>query len=130
MAIHGLAHYNLRLEAGLMEEVCAFYQRVVGLRLGPRPAFRSRGYWLYAGDRDVLHLSEERPQDRRRVGSDLSFDHVAFAASDWEGSRASLLLAEVPFHEDRVPGTGQRQLFFRDPVGNGIELIFPGAPPA
>jgi len=110
-----------------MEEVRDFYERVVGLEVGPRPPFQSFGYWLYAGDLDVLHLSEEQPGDRRRCGFDLTFDHVALASSDRENHIQALLAAGVEFMEDVVPGTGRRQVFFRDPAGNGVELIFPSS---
>ncbi len=124
MPIHGIAHYNFRLNRPLMEEVRAFYETVVGLQVGPRP-LSSFGYWLYAGKWDVLHLSEERPGENRRVGSDLTFDHVALEASDWTAHLRILKDAGVAFTESVVPVSGRRQLFFRDPAGNGVELIFP-----
>lgn len=124
MPIHGIAHYNIRLNRQLMEEVRAFYEAVVGLQNGPRP-LTSFGYWLYAGNRDVLHLSEERPGESRRVGSDLTFDHVALEASDWRAHVQTLKDAGVAFTEGVVPQSGRQQLFFRDPAGNGVELIFP-----
>jgi extradiol dioxygenase family protein len=124
MSIHSIAHYNYRLEKQLMEEVRAFYETVVGLNVGPRPPFSTLGYWLYAGKQDVLHLVEEAPDDKRRVGSDLTFDHVALEASDWQAHVRVLRNAGIEFTEAMVPGTGRRQIFFRDPAGNGVELIF------
>ena len=124
MPVIGLAHYNLRLERGLMDAVRDFYVDVVGLTVGPRPAFISIGYWLYAGGHDILHLSEQRPTDKRRIGSDLSFDHVALHSTGWPEMQARLVARGVHFTEDHVPGTRRRQVFFRDPAGNGIELIF------
>lgn len=125
MPIQGIAHYNFRLSRPLMEEVRTFYESIVGLAPGPRPPFSSFGYWLYAGGRDVLHLSEERPDDKRRSGSDLSCDHVALDASDWRQHVQTLEAAGVHFRQEFVPHSGRRQLFFRDPAGNGVELIFP-----
>ena len=125
MPIHRIAHFNLRLERGLMEEVRAFYEEVVGLVPGPRPPLRSSGYWLYAGGRDLLHLSEEAPEDRRRTGSDLTFDHVALECSDWLEFTSRLERFNIPFSQKIVPSTGVRQIFFRDPAGNGVELNFP-----
>ncbi len=127
MPIHGIAHYNFRLERQLMENVREFYETVVGLQVGPRPPFRSFGYWLYADGRDVLHLSEELPEDKRRPGSDLTFDHVALESSNWEFHVQELCAAGVDFTEEIVPTTGRRQMFFRDPAGNGVELIFPAS---
>lgn len=124
MAILCIDHYNFRLERGLMDEVRIFYESVVGLQIGPRPAFSTHGYWLYAGENDVLHLAEETAEDPRRIGSDLSFDHVALQATDRLGHLARLRAAGVPFTEAVVPGSGREQIFFRDPAGNGVELIF------
>lgn len=125
MPIHGIAHYNFRLKRQLMEEVRAFYETIVGLQVGPRPPFQSFGYWLYADGSDVLHLSEELSEDKRRVGSDLTFDHVALESSNWPLHIQALRAAGVHFTEEFVPTIGRRQIFFRDPAGNGVELIFP-----
>lgn len=124
MPVRGIAHYNLRLSLALMDEICRFYVTVVGLSIGPRPAFRSAGYWLYAGEQDVLHLTEEAGDDRRRTGTALTFDHVALHSTDWPSHRERLVAHSVPFTEDRVPGNDRLQVFFRDPAGNGVELIF------
>ena len=123
MPIHGLAHYNIRAERQLMEVLRDFYVAVVGLRPGPRP-LRSFGYWLYASERDILHLSEAVGDDKRRIGADLTFDHVAFECENWPEFRSRLEQHSIAFTERNVPG-GPRQVFFRDPAGNGIELAFP-----
>jgi glyoxylase I family protein len=124
MPIHGLAHYNIRAERGLMEILRDFYVSVVGLHAGPRP-LRSFGFWLYAGERDVLHLSEDIDENKRRIGSDLTFDHVAFECENWPEFRSRLERHAIAFTERSAPGNGRRQVFFRDPAGNGIELAFP-----
>ena len=123
--VHGIAHYNFRLERALLESVRDFYIATVGLEVGKRPPFKSFGFWLYAGNQDLLHLSEELEGDRRRKGSDLTFDHVAFECTGLAIYRNRLRKLCIPFTEEAVPQTGRRQLFFRDPVGNGVELIFP-----
>lgn len=124
MTILGIAHYNLRLERLLMEQLRDFYVQVVGMSVGPRPANSIPGFWLYAGDQDVLHLAEEDPLDKRRPGSELTFDHVALHCSDWPAQRRQLIAHSIPFVEERDPGIGRLQVFFRDPAGNGVELIF------
>ena len=110
-----------------MEEVRQFYISAVGFQVGPRPAFQSLGYWLYIGSQDVLHLTEERVDDKRRKGSDLTFDHVAFECTDLVVFKKRLVALAVRFTEEVVPQTGRTQLFFRDPAGNGVELIFPSS---
>ena len=124
MPVTGISHYNFRLEKSLLEEVRQFYISAVGLEVGPRPAFRSSGYWLYAGGQDLLHLTEEKVDDKRRKGSDLTFDHVAFECTDLFAFKKRLGTLAIQFTEQAVPQTGRTQLFFRDPAGNGVELIF------
>ena len=123
----GLSHYNLRAERPLMDALCAFYVDVVGLRVGPRPPFASVGYWLYAGERAVLHLSLAAPSEDRRIDARTSFDHTAYDCTGRAAFEATLARREIAFHSAGVPGTTQVQLFFRDPAGNGIELNFASA---
>ncbi len=124
MATLGLNHYNIRAPSPLLEQLRDFYCVAVGLRVGPRPAFRSLGYWLYAGEQDVLHLTQTRPDEVRAVGVTATFDHVAFTCEHFDSMRAVLAAAGIPHEMDDVPGEQQRQIFFRDPAGNGVELNF------
>ena len=77
----GINHYNLRAPRALLESLRVFYCEIVGLRVGVRPPLRSSGYWLYAGERDVLHLSEATEGEDRKVGVATAFDHVAFTCT-------------------------------------------------
>jgi catechol-2,3-dioxygenase len=121
-------HYNLRAPRALLDELRSFYTEVVGLEPGPRPPFQRFGYWLYAGGRDVLHLSECEPGESRATstGPATTFDHAAFRCSG--RAQYERLLAErgIRFRRAQVPETGQVQLFFIDPAGNGVELGFDG----
>jgi len=127
MPIVGLNHYNLRAPRELIETLRAFYTDIVGLAVGTRPPFRSFGYWLYAGGRDVLHLTEARPDETRRIDVSTTFDHVAFDSTDCAGVEQHLSARGIAYEVDRVPQTGQVQIFFKDPAGNGVELNFSDA---
>lgn len=120
----GLSHYNLRAHRELMERLRAFYCEVVGLRVGSRPAFASFGYWLYAGEHAVLHLSESRHGDPRSADGTTTFDHVAFDCEGRADFEQRLSEHGIAYHLARVPQTGQAQLFFKDPANNGVELTF------
>ena len=122
MPIHGFAHFNLRADRELLDVLLAFYRDVVGLTAGYRPPFRSYGYWLYAGGKDILHLTESRPDEARQTHVATTFDHVALACSGRAAIEAGLHANGIDFSTDHVPSTGQVQLFFRDPAGNGVEL--------
>ncbi|MCW3481781.1 VOC family protein [Neisseriaceae bacterium JH1-16] len=123
----GLDHYNLRAARPLLDELKAFYITAVGLSEGPRPPFASFGYWLYAGGQAVLHLSEARPDEPRPPNNSGTFDHVAFRCADLVAMTARLDTLGIAYRQAEVPQSGTRQLFFRDPAGNGVELNFAAA---
>ena len=108
----------------MMEQLKVFYRDVVGLRIGDRPQLTSFGYWLYAESKDVLHLSESKPEEKRKENLATTFDHVAFTATDYDAKivRLEKLASQFRIHE--ISDAGQKQIFFRDPAGNGIELNF------
>lgn len=124
MPVTGLDHYNLRASREVMDTLKNFYCDVVGLKNGQRPPFATFGYWLYAGDRAVLHLSEARAGEVRAANVTNTFDHVAFNCADLAGTQAHLAQHGVACTRAEVPGTGQVQLFLKDPAGNGVELNF------
>ncbi|MBB5014872.1 VOC family protein [Rehaibacterium terrae] len=124
MTVLGFAHNNLRAPQAMIERLRTFYCEVVGLRVGPRPPFRSRGYWLYAGEHDVLHLTIA-PDDEPRAGdTPTTFDHAAFRCRGLDVYRRRLAELGIAYEVDEVPLTGQVQLFLKDPAGNGVELNF------
>lgn len=97
----------------------AFYAEALGLVDGDRPPFNFPGAWLWLEGRAVVHLIGGRNPGTMGTGS---FDHVAFAASDLEGTRARLTKAGIPFREAAVPGRPLHQIFVSDPDGVTIEL--------
>lgn len=124
MGVIGFNHYNLRAPRELMEQLRAFYCDVVGLTQGQRPPFDNFGYWLYAGDQCVLHLSEARPNEVRHTHVATTLDHVAFTCIARPQMEARLKQRNIPFKTGQVPAMDITQLFFKDPAGNGIELSF------
>ena len=122
--IRAINHYNLRSEFKMMEILKNFYIEVVGLEMGTRPPFKSNGFWLNAGKKDVLHLSETKKNDENPVNIKNTFDHMAFTAEDKDKYIKILKEREIEFYLRSVPEIGTEQIFFKDPAGNGIELIF------
>lgn len=124
MPVIGFSHYNLRVPRGMLDTLREFYCDVVGLTLGARPPFSSFGYWLYIGEQDVLHLSEAGADEERTMGVKTSFDHVAFSCTERADAERRLSRHGIAYSVAQVPATGQVQLFFQDPAGNGVELNF------
>ena len=120
----GFSHYNLRAPRALLDELRDFYCDVVGLSVGHRPPFRSFGYWLYAGEQAVLHLSEAGPDENRPAQPTGTFDHAAFRCTDRAAYESKLSARGIKYRVAVVPVTQQLQIFITDPAGNGIELNF------
>jgi catechol 2,3-dioxygenase-like lactoylglutathione lyase family enzyme len=136
MAISGLQHFNLRIPESELFAAQTFYVEVLGLRLGPRPSFSSIGAWLYAGDRPIVHLTQMNSGETAPPGAPSSLpasvderrsalDHVAMSCDDLAVMRERLERYHVEYRMTEVPAAREVQLFFRDPCGIGIELIFP-----
>ena len=122
--IRGINHYNLRSEQNMMETLKDFYISIVGLKLGVRPPFKSKGYWLYVEKKDVLHLSATKNNEKNLINVNSTFDHMAFTAENREKFIKILNENNITFIERQVPEIKTDQIFFKDPAGNGIELIF------
>jgi catechol 2,3-dioxygenase-like lactoylglutathione lyase family enzyme len=115
-----------------LEKTRAFYCDVLGLTSGPRPPFRFKGLWIYAGEVACIHVAdrasydqtsrtEANPADAVDHGSG-SVDHIAFAATNCDELTASFTRHGVPYRTTQVPGKDLRQLFVFDPDGVQIEI--------
>ncbi|EGA68397.1 hypothetical protein VISI1226_08959 [Vibrio sinaloensis DSM 21326] len=135
MPIQAIDHFTLRVSD--TERSINFYQEVVGLHLGERPAFNFPGYWLYASGQPILHLvaqtqsaADENLQrylgQREQASGSGVVDHISLRGSDYQAMKQRLIEVEGgEFQQRLVPELKQRQLFFVDPDGVTIEIIFP-----
>ena len=121
--ILSINHIQLFAEKDLTIQLRDFYCDVVGLSEGFRPAFERFGFWLYIGDKDVIHLITPKEGDGRSPQKS-SFDHVAFKTGDYEGILKKFETLNVHFEEKPIPGMSAHQIFLRDPAGNRVELNF------
>jgi catechol 2,3-dioxygenase-like lactoylglutathione lyase family enzyme len=117
-------HFNIVIAPSQADETLRFYRDVLGLAEGFRPDFGPTrpGWWLYAGDHPVLHVS------LRNVGSTKggtgSFDHIALRATGLAGMRERLTRLGIAFDEQRVADNTVHQIFFHDPNGLRVELDY------
>ena len=123
--ILSINHIQLVAEKDLVIQLRDFYCDVIGLTEGFRPAFERFGFWLYIGDKDVLHLITSKEGDERSPQKS-SFDHVAFKTDNYEVVLKKLQSLKIPFEEKPIPGMSAHQIFLRDPAGNRVELNFEG----
>jgi catechol 2,3-dioxygenase-like lactoylglutathione lyase family enzyme len=108
-------HVNIRV--GDQEAVRDFLVAVIGLKVGPRPAFDFHGYWLYLGDLPVIHLAP-----REKAGEVGWVNHIAFAGFDLATKTAELKAAGFAFRVQRLADTGIPQIFLAGPEGVRVEL--------
>ena len=136
MSIHDLDHFLLQTED--IERTCEWYVRVLKLRIGPSPDFKFPVRWLYAGERDVIHVTQGGAavsENRKRYVGQQSealqgsgvIDHIAFRCTGLAETIARFESLGVAFNERRVDDQGLYQLFLFDPNGLKVELNFPGA---
>lgn len=123
----GLNHYNLRAPRELLEALRVFYCDVVGLKVGARPPFTNFGYWLYAGESPILHLTESKTDKVPHADDANSFDHAAFTCTGRQTFELLLNQRGIKFSVAHVPQSENVQIFFKDPAGNGVELNFENA---
>ncbi len=133
MPLAFMEHFLLQAED--IEATKDWYVNVLGLQVGPHPDFKFPVYWLYLGDRDVLHptqggakVTENRMkylgQESQAVRGSGVIDHVAFRATGLEEMIAHLDKLGVGYKERQVNDQGLYQLFVFDPNGVKVELNF------
>lgn len=129
VVLERIDHLTIRTHADQLEPVREFYEKVLHLKPGKRPNFAFPGYWLYLGERAVVHLAgNARPELKfSESGATLGFDHVSFRTTGLKAMRERLNTLGIKYEEAPVPGFPLHQIFLRDPVGMKVELTFDAA---
>jgi catechol 2,3-dioxygenase-like lactoylglutathione lyase family enzyme len=136
MPLSHIEHFLL--QTADMDKTREWYVSVLGMRVGPSPDFKFPVFWLYLGDKDVVHVTEggaKVSENRRRyVGQESqatsgsgAIDHLAFRATGLREMMAHLQKLGVDFRQRQVDDQGLYQLFMFDPNGVKIELNYSSA---
>jgi len=104
-----------------LEDTIAFYRDILGLEPGPRPPFDFPGAWLYCQGRPILHVIAGRTLPQPPGGV---LDHMAFTSTGLADTVERLRQKGLKYDLRPLPGSGQWQLFFRDPSGARVEMDF------
>ena len=118
-------HYAIHAPADVLDELIAFYGKLLDMQPGFRPDSSFSGHWLYAGDEPILHLREDAG---REAGSGGYLDHIALRCEGLEEMRARLDALGLKYGEFEIQALGQTQLFVKDPAGTSVELNFQPTP--
>jgi catechol 2,3-dioxygenase-like lactoylglutathione lyase family enzyme len=137
-----LNHFSIRTTE--LDTTRHFYETVLGLTVGPRPAFPFPGLWLYAGDHGqyanavvhIIGMDRSAPEglkgylgdrDEKLLHGTGVVDHIAFFADGLVAMLDHLRSLTISCRERLVPGLGLYQVFVDDPNGVVIELNYPAA---
>ena len=118
MTIKSLDHINIFTQE--LSETVRFYEEVLGLKNGDRPAFDFNGAWLYCGDKAIIHLVEGEPSG---PGTGV-VDHFALGAENIADVVRRAREERFEYEVRDVPGGKIRQVFLNDPNGVKVELNF------
>ena len=95
---------------------------MLGLQVGKRPKSSRDGYWLYAEDKAIVHLTESETHFfNEKQGY---FDHAAFQATNLRKLIQILENKGLKFSTSYNPETEMTQVFFKAPSNTGIEVFF------
>jgi catechol 2,3-dioxygenase-like lactoylglutathione lyase family enzyme len=117
MPLSHIEHFLL--QTADMEGTRKWYVEVLGMRVGPSPDFKFPVFWLYLGDKDVVHVTEGGKgvsENRRKYVGQQSdavsgtgvVDHIAFRATGLRDMIAHLKKLGVDFKQRRVDDQGLR----------------------
>ena len=120
MALVWLDHVNIR--TARLPELRDFYVDVLGLEEGQRPDFGFDGYWLYCGDKAVVHLV---PAKKNPAARDPGIEHFAFRSLGAADMIKKLQKNGIAFNVLPRKMLGVLQINLYDPDGNHIELAYP-----
>lgn len=121
--IETLDHVNIR--TARLDQMVAWYGRVLDLHPGRRADFDFPGAWLYAGTAALVHLvgvAETPGADAR----DLRLEHGAFRAKGLREFIGKLDALGERYELGRPPGMDIVQVNVWDPDGNHLHVDFHG----
>ena len=124
MPLTAFDHVNIRTVN--LETMVAWYDDILGIAAGERPAFSVPGAWLYLGDAAVIHLIEADPAPMIHEESEsLRMEHMAFRATDLAAFTAKLDDRGIDYRLFPFQEIDTVLVFLRDPDGNRIHVDFP-----
>jgi len=117
-----LHHINIKAPWDLLEKEKAFFCQILKLAEGERPNFPARGFWLYAENIPIVHLSESNSHGK--TSKQGYFDHVAFQSTDHKALIKELEANDIHYSAVYLADINMTQVFFRSPTDTRVEVNF------
>tara|TARA_R110001583_G_C5654877_1_gene409125 strand:+ start:1769 stop:2155 length:387 start_codon:yes stop_codon:yes gene_type:complete len=116
---------HLSLSAENPEQMRDFLIELLGLKVGTRPNLNFDGYFLFAEEKDVIHIFGKSPRnDVNHFGQDEQniVHHVSFYSDDYDDVMRRIKMLDVKYGMSQVPNTSVVQIFVRAPENLIIEI--------
>ncbi|WP_299547436.1 VOC family protein [uncultured Tateyamaria sp.] len=123
MPIERLDHVNLCTTR--LAEMIQWYEEILGLSAGARPALSMDGAWLYAGGVAAVHLVAVDDEDAVGSETKLKLEHFAFRASgNAEAFQDRLQQRGVAYQRSGIEEMNLSAFNVWDPDGNHVHVDF------
>lgn len=119
---------HISLSAKNPERMKDFLCELLGLEVGSRPNFSFDGYFLYAGEKDVIHLfrnPEDIEGDASKAQDSLNQNivhHICFYSDDNGATMDRISKLNLKYSINAIPGSSNQQIFIRAPENLMIEI--------
>ncbi len=119
---------HLSLRAKNPERMKTFLCELLGLTVGFRPNLSFDGYFLYAGDNDLVHIFPRQdshgvpPSESNTLAEENIVHHVSFHSDDYDELMTRIAVLELNYSVSQVPDTGVKQIFVRAPENLLVEI--------
>ena len=115
---------HLSLSAKDPEGMKDFLVSLLGLTMGHRANLPFAGYFLYAGDKDLVHIfgrDSDSPKDKPAINNNI-IHHVSFFSDDYEEIMHRIQKLGAVFKINEMPDTDVKQIFVHAPENLLIEI--------
>ncbi len=118
----GIHHISIAVDD--LEEARDFYAGLLELVETDRPLLPNPGYWFQVGETQ-LHLTLKPSEDigEEIPGTGTGETHFALRGYDLDSVKRRVESAGISVKDGINAAIGMRQLFFRDPSGNLVEVF-------
>lgn len=125
---------HISLRAKNLEEMKDFLMELLDLKIGFRPAFSFRGYWLYSKDveKALIHMYDEDASFYKKDLLNENFkqesagkniiNHICFFSDNHEETMERISELDADYSINHVPNSPIEQIFVRAPENLIVEI--------
>lgn len=99
-----------------------FLVSLLGLTVGHRANLPFAGYFLYAGDQDLVHVFDRDGDSLKSNLNQSIIHHVSFSSDDYEETMHRIQKLGAAFKINEMPDSDIKQIFVHAPENLLIEI--------